>query len=302
MRAVTRSVRTFEVLFLESLREALNIMLDEKAAESFLAHLEEKNLIQRDGISKNQRALSEELEKVFGVGAAKIEDLTAALLFSKVGLKFEKKNFSLADSVMYAQLHGTIPVVLKTPITKFDPIDIKIIEALRKDGRRPVLQVSKEIGVSRPTVINRLARLVEGDILSIKAALNLNELNFKTSFVAFEVKNQEARQRLEKMLLACPRVLMLLRPTGKANVLILLWGEDQNTLNSTIESFRSVKDADLVYVYSSDPPLLNDSFSLKVFPVKGDIAPCGKVCADCLQFVEDRCMGCPAVNGYKGPL
>jgi hypothetical protein len=127
-------------------------------------------------------------------------------------------------------------------------------------------------------------------------------MNFRTSLVALEAKGTESRQELEKLLASCPRILMLLRPTDKANMLILVYGEDQNTLNSTIETFRSVEDTNLLSIYSSDPPLFNNSFNLKVYPMKGEITPCGKKCAECLRYLEDQCLGCPAVSAYKGPL
>ena len=302
MKTPAKWVRTFDILLLESIREALNIILDEKAAESFLFHLEGKNLLRRDEIMKNQEAIGDELRKVFGLGSTKIENLIAALLFSKVGLKFEKRDHSLNEFVQYAKLHGQVAVSPLGHTTRLDTVDLKIIDALRRDARKPVLQISKEIGVSRPTVISKLSRLIGGKILSLKPALNLSELNMKTSLVAFEAKNSEARQKLEKTILSCPRALMLLKPTDKANMLALLWGEDQNTLNSTVESFRSIRDTELVSVHSSDPPLLTDAFSLRVFPVKSEIAPCGRKCADCYRFIEGQCMGCPAVDVYKGFL
>ncbi len=294
--------KTINIVFLDSLREALSIMLNENAAKSFMTQLEGNTSIHRDEITENAEIISAELEKVFGVGAAKIEELTVALLFSKVGLKFEKKVFSeLGDYLQFAKIHGTIPAKAM-PSAKLDAIDIQIIDALRRDARKPVLQISKEIGISRPTIINRLTRLIENNIVSLNTGLNISELDFKTSLIALEAKNSRARQELEKILSVCPRALMLLRPTDKANMLILLYGEDMNTLKSTIETFRGVSDANLVYIYNSDPPLFNESFGINVFPIKGDVAPCGKKCIDCLHFQEGQCVGCPAVSAYKGPL
>lgn len=293
--------KTFSALFLDSLRETLGIMIDEEAAKSFLAHLEEDSTIGRSEIAENQEAISRELEKVFGVGAARIEEMVGALLFSKVGLKFEKKGCSLSDYVKYAKVHGTISS--KPPSSaKLDSIDIQIIDSLRQDARKPVLQISKEINISRPTIINRLNNLIESNILSLNAGLNLSELGFKTSLISLEAKNSKARQEVEKLLHVCPRVLMLLRPTEKANMIILLYGENQSTLDSTIETIRSINDTELFNVHNSDPPLFLESFPLNIYPIKGDVTPCGKKCIECLHFQEGQCLGCPAVTAYKGQL
>ena len=154
MKTTSKLVKTFDGLVLDSIREALNIMLDEKTAESFLVHIEGKNLLRRDEIENNQRAISDELRTIFGVGSTKIENLIAALLFSKVGLKLERTDYSLNEALQYAKLHGTIHASVPGRATKLDAIDLKIIEALRRDSRKPVLQISREIGSSRPTVIS----------------------------------------------------------------------------------------------------------------------------------------------------
>jgi len=292
--------KSFNSLFTDSLREGLSIMLDENAAKSFLTHLEENASIRRDEIAENPDTVSTELERVFGVGAERIESMVAALLYSKLGLRFEKKEAPFGDYVQYARVHGSFSAKEELR-PRLDSIDIQIIDSLRGDARKPVLQISKEIGISRPTVISRLGRLIESNVLSLNACLNLSELNYKTSLVALETKGSTAREELEKLLSVCPRVLMLLRPTDKANMVMLVYGEDQNTLNSTIETFRSVRDTDLVYVHNSDPPLFTDSFSLNVFPVKSEVSPCGKKCEDCFRYQEGQCRGCPAVTAYKGP-
>ncbi len=292
--------KTFNSLFWDSLGEGLSIMLDENAAKSFLTHLEGNSAIRRDEITENPDAVSSELRRVFGVGAERIENVVVALFYSKLGLEFEKREVPLGDYVQYARVHGSFSVKEEVR-PRLDNIDIQIIDSLHKDARKPVLQISKEIGISRPTVISRLGRLIESNVLSLNACLNLSELNYKTSLIGLEAKGQMAREELEKIISVCPRVLMLLRPTDKANTVMLVYGEDQNTLNSTIETFRSVQDTDLVYIHNSDPPLLTDSFSLNVFPVKSEISPCGKKCEDCLRYQEGQCRGCPAVAVYKGP-
>lgn len=46
-----------------------------------------------------------------------------------------------------------------------DDIDQRLVAALRVDGRAPVTQLSRALGVSRMTVNNRLARLVKAGVI-----------------------------------------------------------------------------------------------------------------------------------------
>lgn len=301
--AMQKGRRDFNDLFLESLEESLKILIDESAKDRLFSHLEESCLLKEDEISQKPEVLSAELEKIFGVGASKIEGLIIALLYSKLGLKYEEKEeYKFGDYIRDARVHRITYVELPSVRRKLDEIDLKIIHSLRKDARKPITQVAKEIGVSRPTVISRLDKMMKKNILCVSAGLNIRELGFPTACVALEAKGVDLRQKVERNLSRCPRVLMLLRPVEKANMLVFLFGEDQNTLRSTIESLRDFSGADLVYVQHSEPPLFTESFSLRVFPEKSDTAPCGRKCVDCIHYQNDQCVGCPAVTEYKGPL
>jgi len=35
---------------------------------------------------------------------------------------------------------------------------------------------------------------------------------------------------------------------------------------------------------------------------KGDITPCGVQCKDCPSFQDEKCVGCPTLSYYRGPL
>lgn len=63
--------------------------------------------------------------------------------------------------------------VLMTPAEVLDPLDQSLIAALRKDGRAPVAELARELGVTRATVTKRIARLEErGVILGFTVRLN----------------------------------------------------------------------------------------------------------------------------------
>jgi len=57
--------------------------------------------------------------------------------------------------------------------------DIAVLNALLKNGRKSLRQISKDTGISTPTVKNRFNRLVNiGVIKSISPILDLNKITY----------------------------------------------------------------------------------------------------------------------------
>jgi len=147
-----------------------------------------------------------------------------------------------------------------------------------------------------------ITKMMDQKILHIKAGLNLQELGFPMACLALEIRQIDQRMELQKNLSQCPRVLMILEPSEKVNMLIFVYGEDQATLKSTIESFRHFSVANLVDIYHSGPPTVPQSFHIPIFIEKNDISPCRRKCVECMNYMNSECVGCPAVKEYKGPL
>lgn len=70
--------------------------------------------------------------------------------------------------------------------------DVAVLKALLRDGRKSFRQISKEIGISTPTVKVRFSRLVNmGVIKSISPILDLNKLSYHTRGKKPENNNSE---------------------------------------------------------------------------------------------------------------
>jgi DNA-binding Lrp family transcriptional regulator len=158
---------------------------------------------------------------------------------------------------------------------KLDLLDLKIVSELQLDSRISITELSR-VGSSRPTVTSRLRRLRDEGIVLINGGLNINKFGFKIVCVGLEVRNDESRSKVEGYLKGCPRVLNIFRTPEKANIHVSAWGEDDQTLNSTIESLITIN--------------LEDE------------TPCGKDCEKCYRYTNDRCLGCPSTAYYKNPL
>ncbi len=182
--------------------------------------------------------------------------------------------------------------------THLDAIDLRIVSELQKDGRSTITDLAERVGSSRPTITNRLKRLMDKDIIIVKSGLNLRKFGFKMACVGLEIKSDEMRRKTEQSLKKCPRVLNIFRTPEKANIHIGVWGEDDQTINSTIESFRDLADVEIVYTHYLGTPIYGDLL-VNIYPNEGIEAPCSKVCKNCHRYEMDWCIGCPATPEYK---
>jgi len=186
-------------------------------------------------------------------------------------------------------------------IPNLDSLDVKLIEQLQTDGRVSITDLTERVGSSRPTVTSRLRRLLGEEIVLVRGGLNLRKCGFKMACVGLEVKSDLNRLQVEEYLKSCPRVLSVSRTTGKANLHIALWGEDDQTINSTIESFRDFPNVDIVYTHYLGTPIEGD-FMIQVKIAEDDETPCARKCVDCYRYANEWCLGCPGTVDYKNPI
>jgi Lrp/AsnC family transcriptional regulator for asnA, asnC and gidA len=59
-----------------------------------------------------------------------------------------------------------------------DQIDLRIIRILQADGRRPFTEIAQEVGVSEGTVRNRVARMIDDQILHVVGMVDPYHLGF----------------------------------------------------------------------------------------------------------------------------
>ena len=76
--------------------------------------------------------------------------------------------------------------ISKTPI---DEVDQRIIEALQQDGRRPFTRIAADLGISEASVRQRVAQLVNTEVIQIAAVTNPVKLGFSlASMVGLRVE------------------------------------------------------------------------------------------------------------------
>jgi len=182
-----------------------------------------------------------------------------------------------------------------------DDLDFKIIQHLHEDGRVSLTELAAKVGSSRQTVTNRLKRLIDENIIIIRGGLNLKKFLFKMASVGLEVKSDSARKEVEIYLRNCPRVLSIFRTSEKANIHLMVWGEDDQIINSTIESFRDHQNVDIIYTHYLGTPIHGDPI-INVAVNNNAESPCGMNCDNCFRYSDGWCVGCPASSSYRNLL
>ena len=186
-------------------------------------------------------------------------------------------------------------------VDELDELDLKIIHQLQKNGRASMTELSEKVASSRQTVTNRLKKLIDEGLVLVRGGLDIMKLDYKIADVGLEVRGEDTRRRVEKLLKECPRVLDIFKTPEKANFHLRVWGEDDKTINSTIESFGDISNVDIIYTHYLGTPI-HGNITINIDPNRQDTAPCGKICTECYRYHNAWCFGCPITTDYKSPL
>lgn len=82
---------------------------------------------------------------------------------------------------------------------KLDEYDISILKSLFKDGRKSFRQISRETGITTPTVKARFERLVNvGFIKSVTPIVDLQKIEKNISISEMQADNQKQFQKIVK--------------------------------------------------------------------------------------------------------
>lgn len=181
---------------------------------------------------------------------------------------------------------------------KVDAIDRRILAALSKDGRMTLQNIAAEVELSRISVAKRLEVLLDDDTLKVEGLVNLTKLDGIVAHVSIEA-DSAGKHKLLEMLKDCPRVLWLMETTGGYNLVAVLWCENNNVLSALIE--RCIRPhANRCDVSIGSAPEAPTHCPVKLFKRREAQSPCGMDCKDCEFYLSNKCLGCPAVQGYRG--
>jgi DNA-binding Lrp family transcriptional regulator len=187
-----------------------------------------------------------------------------------------------------------------------DEKDRKIISILQNNGRETLSKVAREVGLSNMGAKKRIDKLIDKDVIRVKALINTEKLDIKLAIIAMELESSSALEKMLERFKECPRVVRFFVTTGSYNLFAIVFAEDYYTLESiSLEkcSLRSQEGVRRFEFYPVQEIHYDPFLDLKVVPEKTlEYAPCGVYCGDCRRYLDNRCLGCLATRFYRGKL
>jgi len=187
-----------------------------------------------------------------------------------------------------------------------DKIDWKLIKQLRSDGRKTYKELGETIGFTSLGAKKRIEKLLNKNLIHISALVNTDALDLHLALILLEIESAETMRKIIDRYSKCPRVINFFTTMGGYNLIALVMAEDQATLESesmekcALRSGEGIRRSEFYLIgrvqHYPFLPLKADALE------KGDITPCGVQCKDCLSFQDKKCVGCPALSYYRGPL
>jgi len=188
-----------------------------------------------------------------------------------------------------------------------DKIDWTLIKQLRSDGRKTYKELGEAIGFTSLGAKKRIVKLLKKNIIHISALVNTDALDLRLALILLEIESAETMRKIIDRYSKCPRVINFFTTMGGYNLIALVMAEDQATLESesmekcALRSGEGIRRSEFYLIgrvhHYPFLPLKADALK-----EKGDITPCGVQCKDCPSFQDEKCVGCPTLSYYRGPL
>ncbi|GIW42572.1 MAG: AsnC family transcriptional regulator [Candidatus Binatia bacterium] len=125
---------------------------------------------------------------------------------------------------------------------ELDSIDGKILGMLQANCKMPWGKIAEQVGLSAPSVIERVRKMEErGIIRGYHALLDGRSLGLDvTAFIGVIVERHESLERLEKQIEALANVLECHHVTGEYTLLLKVKTRDTASLETLIQRIRKV--------------------------------------------------------------
>lgn len=133
---------------------------------------------------------------------------------------------------------------MKSGLEAFEPdaIDLQIIDALQEHGRIPHAKLADQVGLSAPTVIERVKKLEDSGIITgYHAAVDARLLGRDvTAFIGVSISHPRTIDLFEENVALLPDVLECHHVTGEHTVLLKVKTCSTATLEQLIRTIRLI--------------------------------------------------------------
>ena len=188
-----------------------------------------------------------------------------------------------------------------------DRVDWKVLNELQLDGRKTFKELGEAVGFTGLGAKKRVEKLLEQEVIRIAPLFNFEKLNMFLALILLEVESGEAMQKMIDRYKECPRVINFFTTMSGYNLIALVLAEDQGTLESeslgkcSLRSGEGIRRSEFCPIGKVNHSLF---LPLRAYTPRemDDTTPCGVDCKECPPFLDHKCVGCPAMSYYRGPL
>ncbi len=111
-----------------------------------------------------------------------------------------------------------------------DELDIKIINELQRDGRMPFTDIAKTLNVSEGTVRNRVARLIDEQVIHIVGMLDPTRVGFEAPAMIGVTVQPAILESVAETIASFPEVSYLIMVSGEFDLFVEVFCRDRDDL------------------------------------------------------------------------
>ena len=174
-------------------------------------------------------------------------------------------------------------------VPKLDDTDLRILDMLYDDGRKSLVSIAEAVGLTHPSVKERLKRLIRSKLIKIQANINLSKLNLITSMISADISDPDELEELIENLKTCPRVISIMYSTGEYNIVLIILASDEKSVRAFVDrNIRTIKSLKKLYIANID--IICPKFiPIKLLPPE----ECYEKCKNCIFKTKLKiCDGC----------
>ena len=126
---------------------------------------------------------------------------------------------------------------------ELDAIDRQILELLQEQGRIPLVKLGEQVGLSSPSVIDRVKKLEDSGIITgYHASLDARRLGKDvTAFIGVSIAHPKTISTFEKTVALLDDVLECHHVTGEHTLLLKVKTDNTSSLERLISTIRSIE-------------------------------------------------------------
>ncbi len=177
----------------------------------------------------------------------------------------------------------------------------RIINILYRDGRRSLVSIARELGITHVAVRKQLNKLTSTGLLKITGSLDPSKLGYRLVLVFIEAAGEEYIAKIIRSLRNCPRTVFLARLLGGYNLVAILYAENEKVLDAmsstcTIRTLEGIRRTELYLLSETIRPI---HLPIDLGEQRLGETPCGRKCSSCSAYIGKKCPGCPATIWYR---